>query len=140
MPQYHLPHGTEAAERKFTELDAFTRGYIEAMFFTSATPDDEELEHVTFSDLAPEALSEIIADCTAFNLQADAWLHKAYTMEKPSYDMEQAGRDFWFTRCGHGVGFWDRGLGATGEELSEIARKFGNRDMVLGDDKKVYVE
>ena len=54
--------------------------------------------------------------------------------------MEQAGRDFWFTRCGHGVGFWDRGLGATGDELSEIARKFGNRDMVLGDDKKVYVE
>jgi len=25
-----------------------------------------------------------------------------------SYDDEQAGRDFWFTRQGHGVGFWDR--------------------------------
>ena len=141
MPEFIMPLGHEVAERQFTELDAFTRGYIEAMFFTNTgNGDDEELEHVTFSDLAPEALAKIIADCIAFNLQADAWLHKADTMEKPSYDMEQAGRDFWFTRCGHGVGFWDRGLGSTGDELSEIARKFGNRDMVLGDDKKVYVE
>jgi hypothetical protein len=34
------------------------------------------------------------------------------------YSEEQAGRDFWFTRQGHGVGFWDR------EELNrDIAKR-----------------
>lgn len=139
MPEFILDHGSAEAAKQFSELDAFTQGYIEAMFFTNTgTGDDEELEHATVADLAPETWAKINADCIAFNLQADAWLRFAYG--KPNYGAAQAGRDFWFTRCGHGVGFWDRGLGGIGEELSDIARKFGNRDMYRGDDGKVYVE
>jgi hypothetical protein len=31
--------------------------------------------------------------------------------------MEQAGIDFWLTRNRHGAGYWDRGLGITGDKL-----------------------
>ena len=49
-----------------------------------------------------------------------------------------AGHDFWLTRCGHGAGFWDRGVGETGERLTKAAEKFGNVDLCVGDDGKIY--
>jgi hypothetical protein len=33
-----------------------------------------------------------------------------------------AGHDLWLTSQGHGVGFWDRGLGELGDRLSKAAR------------------
>lgn len=33
--------------------------------------------------------------------------------------------DYWLTRNGHGAGFWDRGLGETGERMSSLARTDG---------------
>lgn len=108
------------------DLDAFTQGYIEALFFTSECPQvgTEEFrtaEHqsymeagradgvlpcdVGFGDLSPEALQSIIADCQAFQEANSALLDLAYARD---YDAAQAGRDYWFTRNGHGVGFWER--------------------------------
>jgi hypothetical protein len=60
-------------------------------------------------------------------------LQKAYTSH--NYDVEKAGRDFWYTRNGHGVGYWDRGLDkAVAKSLSEAARTYGEAyiDDVLG--------
>lgn len=139
MPEFILDHGTADAARKFFELDEFTRGYIEAAFFTNTgSGDDGDLEDASFSELSPESLKAASDDCERFNLAADAWLFKAYTRGDMSYSSEQAGRDFWFTRCGHGVGFCDRDLGVTGDKLSEIARTFGNVDMYRGDDGLIY--
>lgn len=39
---------------------------------------------------------------------------------------EHFGHDLWLTRCGHGAGFWDRGLGKLGDKLSERARLLGD--------------
>ena len=50
----------------------------------------------------------------------------------------QVGHDFWLTRNGHGAGFWDRGLGARGEELTRIAKGFSSKTPEVGDDGKVY--
>lgn len=44
-------------------------------------------------------------------------------------DGEQNGNDFWYTRNGHGVGFWDRGYEQTGDRLTEAAHKFGAHDL-----------
>jgi len=52
---------------------------------------------------------------------------------------EMAGHDFWLTRNRHGAGFWDRGLGATGERLSDMAHAYGPSDLYVGDDGRVYV-
>ena len=138
----------------YYELDPFTQGYIAAMFFTCGNesgtlpgPNCDENGQgddvdVGFSDLAPEALAEIINDCRRFfdsNLELieQACKHGGY---KGEYDEERAGSDFWYTRCGHGVGYWDRGLpDGIGDALSDAASKCGNVDLELGDDGKVYL-
>lgn len=125
----------------FTDLDPFTQGYIEALFFTEEERLCEESDgarHMPevaintatmeshyvggdsfgFSDLAPCALASIIADCEAFQRDNGATLAEAYTR---GYDAEQAGRDYWLTRNGHGVGFWDReALEPEGEEYERL--------------------
>lgn len=137
MPQFQLDTSGKAYKTVsdttleavyWGHLDPFTQGYIEALFFTSEEQLCEESDgarHMPdvaintatmeshfvggdsfgFSDLAPCALASIIADCEAFQRDNAETLAEAYTRD---YDAEQAGRDYWFTRNGHGVGFWDR--------------------------------
>lgn len=45
-------------------------------------------------------------------------------------NLAQHGHDLWLTRCGHGIGFWDRGYGEAGQKMSKIARLMGNKDCV----------
>lgn len=102
----------------FGDLDAFTQGYIEALFFTET----ESALHgeCGFSDLAPDSLASIIDDCEAFQRETAALLAEAYAR---GYAAEQAGRDYWFTRNGHGVGFWDRdALKPQGAEWDALQR------------------
>lgn len=42
------------------------------------------------------------------------------------------GHDFWFTRNGHGAGFWD-GAYTHGDELTEIAKAFGECHLIDGE-------
>jgi len=139
MPQFILDSaGTvdlPPAPVAFDHLDEFTRGYIEALFFTEEAPgvDSEEFEtpeyqaadgsipgDVGFSELAPDALAKIMRDCAAFQAAAAPLLALAYERD---YSEEQAGRDFWLTRNGHGAGFWDRDALAAddlGRQLSDL--------------------
>jgi hypothetical protein len=161
MPEYHLDvHDEYAAWRR---LDSFTQGYIEAMFFTEHSPafdyadieEDraawEEAERegqsdgtipgdATFADLAPEALQRCIDDCAAF-YEANRELIQAaieHGGARGDYDETRAGHDYWYTRNGHGVGFWDRGLGDIGEKLSAACR-YSEVNPYLGDDNKVHL-
>jgi hypothetical protein len=122
------------------DLDSFTQGYVEALFFTSTGEDGEAFEQ-GFSDLAPETLARIIADCTAFRRgeQWQQWLDHAADADIYSED-ETAGRDFWYTRNGHGCGFWDGDWPEPyATQLTDAARAFGNVDAYLGDDGRVYL-
>lgn len=145
MPEYHLPMGSFEDGRTFAALDLFTQGYIEAMFFTDASdPDDGDLQHATFADLAPETLTKIMADCAAFRAGNAELLERAYELGEAQlcYNETRAGHDFWLTRNGHGAGFWDRGLGEVGDALSKACgwrTKFGEVDIYLGGDDKVYL-
>ena len=102
MPEYILPISNIA---DFNSLDDFTKGYIEAAFFCECNCDNKELEHAETGDISPESMSEVIADCTAWQAMNANLLTRAYDRD---YDATRAGRDYWFTRNGHGVGFWDR--------------------------------
>lgn len=144
MPEFILDLGDTMSARAFRDLDAFTQGYIEAMFFTeTGTGDDGELEDATFADLAPETVEQIVSECTAFQEAASALLELAY--ERTGYDAERAGRDFWFTRNGHGAGYWDRtelDADNLGDQLSAVCgwkTEFSERDLYRGDDGKVYL-
>lgn len=151
----------------FDDLDSFTQGFIEAAFFTSeeelVETAEREGEHGDgwlaagkgFSDLAPDTLAAIIADCKAWQeenrgLLVEAYSHSFLDPRDPrGYSEEQAGRDYWFTRNGHGVGFWDRRQlerpsvsspkGETiGDKLSDACRH-QSVDLYLGDDGKIYL-
>lgn len=124
MPEFCMNGRNDA----FTALDAFTQGYIEAMFFTESagsqftkanwnTPKTQEAiaegtsdgnlpNDAGFSDLSPKSLKEIKADCRLFQRVHKRLLMQAY--ERAGYSEERAGHDFWLTRNGHGAGFWDR--------------------------------
>lgn len=155
MPEYILPHSNARSEGAFNELPAFVRGYIECIFFTEEAPqvDAEQWRHMTENDYetvagsfpcdcTPADLAElprIVADCEAFQRAAEQELGQAY---ERGYTAEQAGRDFWFTRNGHGVGFWDREIltaGELGAALTEKTNAFGPIDAVYGDDQKIYL-
>lgn len=129
MPEFILEHGTPSAAAKFNALDDFTRGYIEAMFFTNASsPDDGDLSTATVADLAAETWNRIEKDCAAFQEANASLLAQAYGRD--DYSPEQAGRDYWFTRNGHGVGYWDREQLEPDSEAYEVltAQMIANRD------------
>jgi hypothetical protein len=124
----------------------FVQGFIEALFFT-------ETDHSTYAsdwlsadiqfqlaegmldgsipcdigadDLTPESLTSIRNICEAFQSRAEPQLNEAYGLD--GYTEEQAGRDFLFTRLGHGVGYWDREIlqtydSAEYDRLTDIMR------------------
>lgn len=142
MPEFILDLGSPESAAQYRQLDSFTQGYIEAMFFTDASdPDDGDLQHATVAELAPEALQRIIVDCQAFQSQNVQQLTRAYGMlvDGPNrYDAERAGNDYWYSRNGHGTGFWDRGLGEIGDRLHKAAG-FHQCDLYRGDDGLIYL-
>jgi hypothetical protein len=137
MPQFILDHGTPEAACDFTKLDAFTRAYVEAMFFTDANSDSEDLADATFAELAPEALKSITEDCSDFQTSFAELLERAYT--NGAYDETYAGHDFWLTRNRHGAGFWDRGLGDVGKQLTDMSHPYGEVSLYRGDDGLIYL-
>ncbi len=109
MPQFHLDTGGAVTQSwRWGDLDAFTQGYVEALFFTDSGPEDGQLGDAGFADLAPEALQTIITDCARFQADPNVEPLLAIAYEREDYDDAAAGRDFWYTSGGHGVGFWDR--------------------------------
>jgi len=160
MPEFHLDtdgavdaapgSGLTGAIHFHDDLDAFTQGYIEALFFTGVEgPESDykdgdfvEANATGFSDLAPEALASIIEDCRAF-LASQAWrdMRDAFeTLGGDRPDDAQAGRDFWYTRNGHGCGFWDGDWPEPyASALTAASKAFRETDAYLGDDGKVYL-
>lgn len=147
MPEFILDYGDSDAARIFATLDEFTQGYVTAAFWTeTGTGDDNELEHATFAELAPEALASMVADCADFQAGLPKDHHErtaldlAYDYSTIAYDAERAGVDFWLTRNGHGAGYQDRGLGPVGDELRKHAKAYGNVDLYRGDDGLIYTQ
>ena len=116
----------KVAGTAWDDLSPFVQGYIQCLFFTGNASGEsmvtwwdaetqEGLEEGTidgnlptdagFSDLHPDTLAQIHLDCGAFEAKARHLLSQAYAT---GYEREQAGRDFWYDRNGHGVGFTDR--------------------------------
>ena len=142
MPEFVMEGRDHAARAE----SAFVLGFIEALFFTEcgsipadewfATDVDERTNYgqlpcdVGYTDLHPESLQAIRRDCGVFQILNAAALESAYAT---GYDAAQAGRDYWHTRNGHGVGFWDRGLGDVGDALSDAARADREAHVFFGD-------
>lgn len=121
--------------------DAFVQAYMVAALWSSTDENGEPLDALfSVDDISPATAQKMRSDCEDF-IQANAALLDAYctAMKNEQWSGEaRAGHDFWLTRCGHGAGFWDRGLGLIGECLSSAAKVYGNVDLYVGDDGQIY--
>lgn len=133
-----------------TDIRAFVQGYMVCALWSSCGPDATEPytcgsldELFGPEDIAPEARRAMLSDCVDFIRSNRADLEK-YAEAIRCYPSEggpwaYAGHDFWLTRNRHGAGFWDRGLGALGDRLSDAAKAYGGCDLWPGDDGRVYL-
>lgn len=123
------------------DTNAFVQAYIIAALWSSTDEKGEPLDAVfSEEDLAEETAQKMRSDCEDF-IQANAGDLTAYCLQMKNEQWSgeaRAGHDFWLTRCGHGTGFWDRGLGNLGERLSTAAKVYGNVDLYVGDDGQLY--
>jgi len=81
--------------------DRMTAAYIEAIYFTE-TGDEGQ----------PDRDAELHVDCKREAWSACHRLRLACSghdgLDLGQYDPVKVGHDLWFTRNGHGTGFWDR--------------------------------
>lgn len=95
----------------------FISAYLEAIDFTEL---GEYGQPPIGAEIDEDFLRESIIDCLAFFSRIECYLSPENIL--------QAGHDFWLTRNGHGVGFWDRSdiYGETyAEKFTKIAESFG---------------
>lgn len=159
MPEFILDQGSrDDGAVWFAGLSAFAQGYVQALFFTNqGSPEDgnEIPAHYSCDDISHIMRRTIERDCNLFTRTA-AYVNWLADMEDSApfpddlsvsagidASEESAGMDFWYTRNGHGVGFWEgesRGYpGTHASALDEASKAFGEVNVCLGDDGKLYL-
>ncbi|WGD31636.1 hypothetical protein AncyloWKF20_07405 [Ancylobacter sp. WKF20] len=125
----------------------FFRGYVGAALWSSVDDAGEPLDNDRDeSDIAPETLSKMHADCRDFyaanlaHIQCEgAPLSREFEGSLAARKAAMAGHDFWLTRCGHGAGFWDGDWPEPhAAALDAAATKAGNVDLYVGDDGLIH--
>lgn len=111
------------------ELDEVTAAYVECAVWADLPEEDDAGADVASGSLA--RAREVCADFTTCN---------AELIERSGLSAEQVGHDLYLTRCHHGTGFWDRGLGAIGDQLTELAHAYGEAWVITGDDGLIYID
>ena len=81
------------------QIDAFTRAYLHAAAFTEdPKPPQGKYPEPSIDELDPDFVAQAIRDCESFRSSFGQYF---------ADDEDHAARDFWYTRNGHGCGFWD---------------------------------
>jgi hypothetical protein len=113
-------------KRSQLKVDHFLRGYLDCALFTTDENPPSGMDYVEsgradcmYARLPEDFIEQAKADCLKFQQDNARLLEQAG-------DSEQNGNDFWHSRNGHGVGFWDRGYpDEIGDGLHEAAKEFG---------------
>ena len=134
------------------QINSFIKGYLTAALWSSTdtlpssrdNPDnDGETVNLDDFEWADGEDVKLHGDCVDFiaTYEADLLTYAEERNFHPGgYDVwECAGHDFWLTRNGHGVGYWDRCLGELGQRLTAASKTYGCVDLYLGNDELVYV-
>lgn len=112
-------------------MTKFLTAYIVAALWSSIDGDKPLDETKDISDISPELMTRMKADCEKFQTENAADLE--------GLDEEQAGHDFWLTANHHGSGFWDGDYEKElGDRLTAASHKFKETELYIGDDGKVY--
>lgn len=154
MPEYQVQF---APRQRGGKPDDFTIAYLEAAEWTDVNQEAREYEDdesyprtkagepVKVRGWSRDAKAQAMAECEAFqqdNAADLAIVYAATHRNGRAYDESSAGHDYWLTRNGHGVGFWDRFERDTpaydaAERLSAACR-YQSRDVYVGDNGWLY--
>lgn len=123
-------------------METFFDGYVTAALWSSMDESNESGgypldRNYTERDMAPETLEKMKYDCDKFLLWDGDKICRAQEQDS-TYTDERAGVDFWLTRNGHGAGFWSWDFGEIGDALAKAAHAFGEYNLYIGDDGKIY--
>ena len=136
-----------------TPRGQFRAGYIDAMLWANSgvyrerwcgtgfpgcsgwewDRDDAHDDAMAFA-LPDHIRAELTAQADGF-MEAHAALLAETIDEAERYSWDDAGHDFALTRNGHGAGFWDRGLGDAGDELTDLAEAEGELNVSVSIDR-----
>lgn len=131
------------------EIDKFTEAYMICALWTSSDSslDYETLDSFNLDDIDIETVYKMVSDCARFQAEntidlihvpdvycsGDSHGRSRYT------GLESAGHDFWYTRNGHGVGFWSRDYDEKlRNRLDNASRKYPEFNLYVGDDGKIH--
>ncbi len=127
-PKDWSPSGRKPPGEPISEK--FVRQYLETALWSETDGEEPLDKNYSIEDFTPEAIEKAIEDCNEFITKAGKLLDR-------HGDDEQNGHDFWLTRGGHGAGFWDRGYGKDGDELTALAQEMGEARIVVGGDNRL---
>jgi hypothetical protein len=124
---------------KDSEIEQMLSAYIATALWSSNDDDGKPLDDTkTHFDLSEECLTKFREDCTKFATENYETITNCFDNDNCCWG--QAGHDFWLTRNGHGAGFWDGDWPKEqGQLLTEKSENFGEVDIYIGDDGKIYV-
>lgn len=98
--------------------------YLAASIWTALDDDGYNMDEYSIHDFDSKARERANKDLERFVSECGDLLEKA--IETGNYTIDMIGHDYSLSRCGHGTGFWDRGLGEIGKRLSNIAHAHGD--------------
>lgn len=119
-------------------MDDFTKGYVQSALFSSTDDRDESGglpmdKNYEMEDIDEKTLQHMIEDCKKFQRENSQYF------EKIDLDDSEAGAMFWYSRNGHGTGFWDvkdwknEYAEAYGDHLHQAAKRYGEYNLYVGD-------
>lgn len=127
-------------------LDTFTLAYLECAYWADLRDDEGESidDQYDLDDLAPESFLTALHTCAEFVWANLGSLYEITRLKGGDRNEDEAaaqcGHDLWLTRNHHGAGFWDRGYGAVGDDLTRAAHPYGEGYLYVGDDGRVYLD
>lgn len=126
--------GGEAGEND--AIEKLWNGYASAILFAEMDSDTEEPldENYSISDFDEETVK------SSKNLIRKFYVENKNAIEKSGIDLDTIGNDIWYTRAGHGAGFFDHNLDKEIEnELTKGAEALGEFPSVETYDGKISV-
>lgn len=117
------------------DKEPMLRGYLECAIFADLP--EEYIGEFSSEDIAKESLEEARKDVDQFKSKSVELLKE---MDKDT--LNRAGMDFWYSRNGHGTGFFDREElygKEVSEKLQETSESFPTKNLFV-EDGKVHIE